>query len=332
MRSHPDRHTGPEYERTRRAVALLASLALLLAPTMASAAPHKVHFHLPEYTSVELRVPGSNGFHLELTANRVHFGPAEQAKLTDPGPATSTTAFVAVARGPAENVYFGPKATFEGGAIELRLGNLGEAALRFVPRHVTRRSAIKGCTGGEPRTEHGVFVGLLRFDGERGFTRVLRRRIPGTVKRSPPLVCDLVPKPARGPGGTRVTSSRFEGEDGVGFSAERRSPAGVGKFRAYETERRGRVSVQRTIEVDGPAGSVLVGKGLTEATVKPPAPFTGEARFEAFEGKQSGTVLGPLSVSFAGAPDVRLAGKSFEGALLEPGQCSVDRNVTCLSF
>jgi hypothetical protein len=322
----------PKYERTRLAVAVVAALALFLAPATASAAPHKVHFNVPESAFVELHVPATDGFHLKLTANRVHFTKAEEEKFTDPGPATSTTAFLAARRGPAENTYFGPRASFEGGTIEMSLGKLGEAALRFVPRRVTHRPPTKGCTGDPYRIEHGVFVGILRFDGERGFTHVLRRRVPGTVERTPSLVCDLVPKEAHGPGGTRVTGSHFKGEDGVGFSAERTSPAGAGKFYAYDSERRGRVSVQRTIEVDGPAGSVLIDHGLTEATVKPPAPFTGEARFEAFEGKQSGTVLGPLSVSFPGDPDVRLAGKAFEGALLEPGQCSVDRNVTCVTF
>lgn len=288
--------------RRRPTAALLAALALLLAPPTASAAPHKVHFTVPEFASVELQAPASNGFHLKLTANRIHFSEAELAKFTDPGPATSTTAVLTVERGPAENLYFGPKPTFENGTIEMSFGELGEAALRFVPRNVTHRPATNGCTGDPYRIEHGAFVGVLRFDGERGFTHVLRRLIPGTVERQSPLVCDAVPKQAKGPGGTRVTSSRFKGEDGVGFSAERRSPAGAGKFSAYDTERRGRVSVQRTIGVDGPAGSVLIDHGLTEATVKPPAPFTGEARFEAFEGKQSGTMLGPLSVSFPVRP------------------------------
>jgi hypothetical protein len=50
--------------------------------------------------------------------------------------------------------------------------------------------------------------------------------------------------------------------------------------------------------------------------VKPPAPFSGTASFVADPGKQTGSWLGDLTVSFPGRPDVRLAGKRFEGSVL----------------
>jgi hypothetical protein len=211
---------------------------------------------------------------------------------------------------------------------------LGAVSLRFVPRRVTRKRPEKGCAGDDVRIEHGAFVGVLRFDGERGYARLARRRVPGTLTREPALRCDLVPKKSRATGATRIEGTRTRDRDGngLGFWAKRLSPAGAASFAASDTEARGGVEVVRTVEVKGPAGSVSIADGLTEATVKPPAPFSGEARFEAFKGKQSGTWLGPLSVSFPGKPDVRLAGKAFEGAVLPDGQCSVDRNVICVGI
>ena len=60
------------------------------------------------------------------------------------------------------------------------------------------------------------------------------------------------------------------------------------------------------------------------ATVAPPAPFSGTATFTADPGKQTGSWLGDLSVSFPGRPDVRLAGRRFEGSVLTDGPCSPD--------
>jgi hypothetical protein len=331
MRPYFRPHTTRKYERTRLVVVLTAALALLLAPTAATAAPHRIHTSVPESVFATIHTPASNGFSLELEARRLHFSKAELAKFSDATPATSSTAFMTLKRGPASVDYYAPGATFAGGVLEDHLGGLGEVRLRFEPRRVTHKPAQTGCSDGI-RVERGVFVGILRFSGEKGYSRLLRRRVPGTVFREPPLVCDLVPQESRGARSTRVSGSRVRGPKSVGIVAQRLSPSGAAKIYATDSERRGRVSVQRTLEVEGPAGTLSIDDGLTEASLKPPAPFEGEARFQAFEGKRSGTWLGSLAVSFPGDPHVRLAGKVFEGALLPDGQCSVDPNVQCVSF
>jgi len=331
MRSYFGPYMTPKYERTRRAVTLTAALALLLVPTAATAAPHRIHTSVPESVFATIHSPASNGFSLELEARRLHFSKAELGHFSESTPATSSSVFMTLKRGPASVDYYAPGATFAGGVIEDHLGAVGEVRLRFEPRRITRKPAQTGCSDGV-QIERGVFVGVLRFHGEKGYSRLLRRRVPGTVLREPALKCDLVPQESRGARSTRVRGSRYRGSKGVGVVAQRLSPSGAAKISATDTERRGRVSVQRTLEVDGPRGTLSIDDGLTEATLKPPAPFEGEGRFQAFEGKRSGTWLGPLSVSFPGDPHVRLAGKAFEGALLPDGQCSVDPNVQCVSF
>jgi hypothetical protein len=308
--------------------AAVVSAVLLLAPAAAPAAPHRTHADLPATASATVHVPASNGFRFDLEATQVYFSKAESAKFTDPAPATETFVSLALRRGPTEASYYTSKATFDGEAIEEDLGEVGEISLRFVSRRVTVKRPEKGCVGPAERIEHGAFVGVLRFRGEHGYTRLLRRRVPGTLSRQASLSCDLVPRNGS-PNGLRVGGTHFVHGDGIGFQAQRRSPAGSARLDAYDSERRGDVSIERKVEIVGPAGTLSV-DGVTEATVKPPAPFSGEASFEAFKGKQSGTWLGSLAVSFPGAPNVRLAGKQFEGSLLTGHQCSVDRNVTCI--
>jgi hypothetical protein len=315
----------------RAFAAAAAALALLLAPATTPAAPHKVHGSFPATASAAIHVRASDGFRLKLEARRIHFSKAELAKFTDPTSATQSTVFLALTRGPGEASYYTPEATFDGQAIEEDLRALGKVSLRFVPRRVTFKRAQKGCVGRPFRIEHGAFVGVLRLHGEHGYTHLLRRRVPGTLTRQPGLSCDLVPKKVA-PKGLRVSGSRFRREDGVGFQAQRRGPAGAAHIDAYDSEQRGDLSIQRKVEVEGPAGTLSVDDALTEATVKPPAPFTGEARFHAFAGKQSGTWLGSLAVSFPGAPDVRLAGKAFEGSLLTGDQCSANPGIICVGI
>jgi hypothetical protein len=315
--------------RATRAIALAgASLAMLLAPLAASAAPHKIHTSFPASASAAVHVPASDGYRLDLEATLIRFSKAELAKFTGPAPPTETFISLNLHRGPAEALYAPRKATFDGETIEEDLGELGEISLRFVPDHVNFKHPRKGGVGPVARIEHGAFVGVLRFRGEHGYTHLLRRRVPATLSRQAGLSCDLVPKNGS-PNGLRVGGTRLKHGDVVGFQAQRRGSSGAARLDAYDSETRGAIAVERKVEVGGPAGTLSL-DGLTGATVKPPAPFTGEARFKAFKGKQSGTWLGSLAVSFPGAPDVSLAGREFEGSLLTGHQCSVDRNVTCL--
>jgi hypothetical protein len=264
------------------------------------------------------------------SGRRLNFSPAELEKFTDPTPSSYSFVLLDLTRGAASAEYL-PKGSLSGGRLEARLGNLGVVSLRFVPHRVTFHPPYKDCTGPRTRIEHGAFVGKLRFDGEGGYARVLRRRIPGTLTRQRPWRCDLTPV-SGAPKGTRVGGTAFTPRlrSGISFVAERTSPAGAGTFTAYATESRGRMSVERKVEAKGPAGSVEIEHDLSAATLEPPAPFSGTASFVADPGKQSGSWLGDLTVSFPGRPDVRLAGKRYEGSVLKPGQCSTEENVTCI--
>jgi hypothetical protein len=301
----------------------------------ADAAP-KQAFHerhdvpLPAFTEATFKAPAGHGYEMSLNGRRVNFSPAELKKFSEPTPSSYSIVFLDLTRGDGSAEYF-PEGTLSGGRLKARLGNLGVLSLRFVPHRVTFHPPYKDCTGRRTRIEHGAFVGKLRFDGEGGYARLLRRRIPGTLTRQRHLRCDLTPT-SGAPKGTRVGGTAYTPRlrSGISFVAERTSPAGAGTLTAYATESRGGVSIERKVEVKGPAGSVEIEHDLSAATVEPPAPFYGTASFVADPGKQTGSWLGDLKVSFPGRPDVRLAGKRYEGSVLKPGQCSTEKDVTCI--
>ncbi|MDX6653500.1 MAG: hypothetical protein QOH18_192 [Solirubrobacterales bacterium] len=307
-------------------------------PAIARAAkspfPERHNTPFPALTEATFKAPAGNGYELTGSGRRVNYSEAELERFTEPseGPLSYSTVFLELKRAGASALYF-PKGTLSGGKLEARLGKLGVVSLRFVPRRVTFRPPYKDCTGPRTRIEHGVFVGTLRFDGEGGYAHLLRRAIPGTLLRQRPWKCDLTPV-SGAPKGTRVGGSAFTHRalSSVSFRAERTSPAGAGTFTAFAAEQRGDVSIERVVEAKGPTGTVEIEHDLSAATVEPPAPFSGSASFAADPGKQTGSWLGDLSVSFPGRPDVRLAGRRYEGSVLKPGQCSTKGNVICVAL
>jgi hypothetical protein len=281
---------------------------------------------------VTFKAPAGHGYELTGTGTRVDYSPAELEEFTEPGAASYAQFILKLERGDGEALY-APMATLSGGRLEASLGALGDVSLRFVPHRVEFRPPYKRCRGDRARIEHGAFVGNLRFDGEGGYAHLRRTRIAATLTRQPHLRCNPIVKDGS-PRGTRVggVALAHGGRASVAFTAMRRSPAGAGRFTAFTSEQRGHASIERTVEVDGPAGTLDLANDLSAATVEPPTPFSGSATFTADPGKQSGSWLGDLSVSFPGRPDVRLAGARFEGSVLKPGQCSVNGNVSCVSF
>ncbi|HEX6602047.1 MAG TPA: hypothetical protein VF030_05345, partial [Solirubrobacterales bacterium] len=64
-------------------------------------------------------------------------------------------------------------------------------------------------------------------------------------------------------------------------------------------------------------GAVRINEALTSASLTPPPPFHGTARYQAFP-DGSNTWSGNLSVNFPGAPRFPLTGPSFETLLEVP--------------
>jgi len=217
------------------------------------------------------------------------------------------------------------------GRIKERFGGLGRVALRFRPRgkahlHKEREG---GCHGGDTLIQPGVFVGKLDFEGEQGYTAIHASRIKGTVTHTKRQVCKnnggeegfpsslklTLVNAAADKSGTSFNAFRIESESKPGLS-------GI-SFSATVMESHSGLSVSRSVQAttaDSSAFSVVKSHGqVDEATVTPPAPFSGSATYRRGVAKSSETWAGTLAGDFPGLGTVSLAGPKFcaEGVLLK---------------
>jgi hypothetical protein len=290
---------------------LVVALFLVgLAP--ASAVAKRGYFATDPSSSMEVQLRGSNGYGISLSGN------GDFVTLAVQGHHAAVQYF---ARGVAGK-----------GRIKARFGSLGRVALRFHPHgkaHL-RKEPESGCQGGDSLVQLGTFVGKLDFEGEQGYTRIHARRIQGTVTHTKRQVCK---NGGSEEGEERLPSSldltflnatdneneisfnafKFEskpGRSGISFNATVvESPPGFSVFRSIQTTAK-----------DSTAFSVATSHGhVDEATVTPPAPFSGSATYRRAVAKKSETWVGSLAGDFPGLGTVSLAGPEFcaEGVLLK---------------
>lgn len=242
--------------------------------------------------------------------------------------------------GYADTAYLVNRRRSDPSRLSFSLGSLGHVSLRFVPsgrRRVHQRE--KGCRGRPAVTIEGEFRGRVRFRGEGGYVRVFATRAKGEIERSFRLVCragrasqqysgrslrEYWPLPAEH-GELGVSTSLLALADAGGRTIELQAK------RLFESD--GAEIIAATEEWIGP---MLVGHaafanfddadGFTAtepgqhpsaATIRPPAPFHGEASF--YETSQSShSWTGSLTVSFPGL-ELPLMGPEFATSL-----CALD--------
>lgn len=213
-----------------------------------------------------------------------------------------------------------------------RFGNLGSIAMRFQARGKPKRIAPpEGCKGPKRSLSKGIFVGSIRFRGERGYTQLQKTRVRGSLSTGRRWRCGSLERsgPAAGPGGgldrlpfwgrSHVLGA-FDPKDSsvfaaVGFKEVDEIDDTI--FLAGRTERHGSMRIGRSALAFARARAFAVAPDLTEATVRPPKPFNGTAVF-ARKADSPPEWSGPLTVSLPGAEDVPLTGPGFTTDLGRP--------------
>lgn len=232
-------------------------------------------------------------------------------------------------------------------------GELGRISVRFegerrpfpslVPASL--RSLFPGlelprrhCYGRKPVREVGSFRGVIRFEGENGFTAIDARRADGEVERFYTRVCERTPgsagKPVeRAPGGfgdlrlsllyaaDRSPRRKVSFETvGFDFGEALRGLGGFAFAAATVVERTdGMLIVRKVLEI-GDEGSVILsprGKVPVTATIALPRPFRGTAKYRKEPGAPS-SWSGSLAVRPPGAGLVPLTGPGFTAAVCRP--------------
>lgn len=257
-------------------------------------------------SNMELRLKGSNGFGISLSASGGHVYLATQ--------------------GHDAAVQYAASGVAEKGKIKAGFGALGRVALRFHPRgkaHL-RKEPLGNCRGGDALVQAGVFVGRIDFEGEQGYTEVHSGRAKGTVIHTKKQVCTQSESEEVPPSAFKWTLvSAAAEENKVSFSAagfDFKSQPGLNgiSFGATIVEfPRPGFSIFRTIQAEGdPAAFSVVSSHhhIVEATVTPPAPFSGSATYKRAAPNESESWVGSLAGDFPGLGTVSLAGPSFCGS------------------
>ena len=175
---------------------------------------------------------------------------------------------------------------------------------------------------------------MLRFRGEHGYARVRASAVPATLYRRPRMECHIpaTTKPHESHGSSSVSGSLSRRGRQLGISADLHPALGTLTVYAYSSGRHAGVRVTRWVSAVAPLTALVFDPAAEAATLTAPSPFTGSATYRAFPGKEAGTWRGDLSVDFPGEPQVRLAGKRFQGAKLKPGECGPDSGATCIGI
>jgi len=212
--------------------------------------------------------------------------------------------------------------------VRARFGGRGRINVKFRPHKVVTRKPPPHCKGAPKVTRTGVFVGTIRFHGERGYTEIDASRAPGKLRTTPRWKCESRPPP---PNQEEVeirplAKTAASTENGpIVLTAKRKRTMfeaaadrypreeGLTRFLAGRSERRPHVRIERGAYAFGEDRTFVFTRGLTEATVRPPWPFTGSASF--LRGAAGRGWTGSLRVKLPGAGTVPLTGSGHAARL-----------------
>jgi hypothetical protein len=278
----------------------------------------------PQSASFSLR--GSNGFVVDVTSQGdevtliaserwapvATFGPSGRPRSAGTGNGAST-------------IYTAPAKAVGPETVEAALGELGRIAVRFRPsgrRVVSTARQVCGRPGRVVR-RLGIFVGTISFEGEGGYTTVTATSARGSVGTPLPPGCETPGSTSAAavasssmPTGSAAGDAILRAVDPRTGSRFRAAPGRGGViFRARVEERNADgVTVVRRAQAGAPASAFRFNRPLTWATVTPPAPFSGTARFVAGAGVRW---RGSLRVTFPGL-SVPLTGVGFWAGMGRP--------------
>lgn len=258
---------------------------------------------IPGYVA-SFRLEGSNGYSIDVDA------------YSEPSKGEGRI-FISAIRKDAAAFYAAP-VRMTATTINADLGSLGKVDLHLDPSGEKRTIHIK-CGRGDTFTyEPGTYEGVLRFDGEEGYTRVSATRVP--------LRPQLTSFCGGGGGygeaisndepGARLRGLSFAHGRRLSFQVNKNGPRARTFFSASIKERHDRMRVYRAIGGFAPANAFHWAPDLSTATLSPPVPFAGSATLVRRRSSVSPLWRGDLTLDFPGRSNVRLAGPSVHASLV----------------
>lgn len=269
-----------------------------------------------EPTATAFHLQASNGFSLFAVAVTPPKGPeVPEGEEGDIG--------LFLTHGQNAGVTYAAPAKVTPTTIDADLGELGKISLTRVPSGGTKAVHLECGSQTKVLVPAERYEGTIEFHGEEGFTDVSATSAP--LVYPPP--CGI-PEGGRPPGKSlpgaslRAERDRFE-KYGFRFNAVQTRPGAKTLIAAEVEEHRGEMEIHRAIATRASSDALHYDRRLRNATVRPPAPFSGHASFHSgrasFHGYAPGSRwTGNLTVDFPGHRHVRMTGPGFRASLEYP--------------
>lgn len=191
--------------------------------------------------------------------------------------------------------------------MRANFGKLGVVRLRFEQTRKTRELNLPHhCHGKPERIRPGRWHGRLKFKGERRYTKVDVRKLPGEVYLPGDYKCS-------GGGGHPANpvslSAQITTEPLTSFQAQKNNPGAKANFYASADDSLGDVEIHRSIAIGPrPPGTFDYDLGADHASVHPGGKITGSAVYD------NGDWSGDLRAHFPGAT-IALTGADWTASL-----------------
>jgi hypothetical protein len=234
-------------------------------------------------------------------------------------------------KGPLERLFgleraatdYVARGTVTPGRIAASFGKFGSVDVRFRPSgRVASSDPRRRCRGADRFTNRlGVFVGGIRFSGEKHYVAVRAHRAKGRVRSPLRLRCALPPIRRPAQSSARPLPQHPSFTPATLTAGWRHAVAATELFvlrsrratffLALSEESTGSIAELRYALATARSKVFHFNDALTAATITPPPPFHGKGIYGAApDGTTSWT--GPLSAAFPGAPRAPLTGPQFE--------------------
>jgi hypothetical protein len=245
------------------------------------------------------KLKASNGYELEVISVRE-------------GRALTSTVAVLAHSGPLRATY---EVEAPGAGIHASFGALGQVDVTFKQRRTTIERPERGCRW---INEEGTFRGSFHFVGEGGYITADAVDPKGEVVRLPDGFCglsldDRVARPLLGLEQTTLQARSTANGRVLTFDASKEEFVPSIAFNVSLSEEVDGMKILRTANIRGAKGT-FTSTGSSRASVSPPPPFLGSARFRD-PARGPASWAGLLSLSLPGAPNTALTGDSFVAKL-----------------
>jgi hypothetical protein len=327
--------------RRAGACAAIAAIGILALPGAAAGNVLDIPTVVPAQFRAQVRArlhmpPPRHGFeaHLELEAKHgyevavIGEGDIVAVEVSKPAPGGKENALEKLFGIRRAVTAYVARGTVTPRRIVASFGKFGKLDMRFRPSgRVVKSRSRKRCRGADHFTSRlGVFVGGLRFSGEKNYLVVRSHRVKGRIRSPLRLRCasrfrfrpatstrarPVSQHPSFFP--TFLSASNRHGvaaTELIGIAARR-----AALFLAITEEGLGSMArIRYALAIEHSKEAIVMNDALTLASIEPPPPFHGKGTYRAApDGTTSWS--GPLSVSLPGAPRLRLTGEEFETVL-----------------